>query len=171
MLNRICAAHRFLPLVAFPVLLCYAGCGADDGLGRRYAVTGKVTYKGAPVAKARISLVPIGTDSTARGAHGEVDNGTFSLTTMSPGDGALPGEYKVTVDAREVDEAKLREESEKAFQKHGMGKMAMMPPEFQAKFAKEAKSSIPAKYQSVEGSDLKVTVKEETNNFELELKD
>ena len=95
MLNRTRIAHRCLALLLGPALLYVAGC-SDDGVGKRYPVSGTVKYKGEPVAKARISLYPKG---DGRGASGDVVNGSFaSLTTQQPGDGAMPGTYKVTVD-------------------------------------------------------------------------
>ena len=33
-------------------------CGSDDGLGKRYPVSGTVTYKDQPVPKGSISFVP-----------------------------------------------------------------------------------------------------------------
>ena len=41
------------------IAVMIVGCG-DDGLGKRYAVSGKVTYKGAPVADASIAFRPAG---------------------------------------------------------------------------------------------------------------
>src|SRR5277367_4314566 len=77
MLNRTRIAHRCLALLLGPALLYVAGC-SDDGVGKRYPVSGTVKYKGEPVAKARISLYPKG---DGRGASGDVTDGTFSSLT------------------------------------------------------------------------------------------
>ena len=38
--------HRFLAILSVPALLVMASCGTDDGLGKRYPVSGTVTYNG-----------------------------------------------------------------------------------------------------------------------------
>ena len=46
--------HRFPTLLAVPALVVMASCGAgDDGLGKRYPVSGTVTYNGKPLDKGR----------------------------------------------------------------------------------------------------------------------
>ncbi len=173
MLNRVQIVTRSLAVLVGPVLICVLGC-SDDGMGKRYPVSGKVTYKGQPVAKARISFFP--KTANIQGAHGDVVNGSFSsLTTLENGDGALPGEYKVTVNATEIDEAKLKADSEKVVAAKSKGRAdmkVMMPiPEVQAKIKKEAKSSIPTKYLNPDTSDLTAKVEEKSNTFEFDLKD
>jgi hypothetical protein len=170
MLNRKQVFSRSLAVLAGPALLVVLGC-SDDGLGKRYPVSGMVKYKGEPVAKARISFVPKA--GGGQGASGEIENGSYTLTTLNPGDGALPGDYKVTVDAREVDAAALKAETEKTIASKNKGEMKInMPiPELQAKALKSAKSSIPGKYQIPETSDLTTTVKAGSNNLDFELKD
>jgi hypothetical protein len=164
---------RFLAVLVGSAFVYVAGCGTDDGLGRKYAVSGKVTYKGQPVSKAKISFVPV--SSAGHGAYGDVENGSFSLSTLAPGDGALPGEYQVLVDTREIDTAKLKEDAQKAATKQGVeggfSGGAMVPQELVAKARANAKDLIPGKYQLVETTDIKLTVKPESNNFEIELKD
>jgi hypothetical protein len=58
-------------------------------------VSGKVTYRGAPVAGAIVTFVPEGQGRTATATTGAA--GVFSLTTVDSS-GAMPGKYKVTVD-------------------------------------------------------------------------
>jgi hypothetical protein len=168
MLNRIRVAHRCLAVLIGPALLCVAGC-SDDGVGKRYAVSGTVKYKGEPVAKARISLYPKG---DGRGAHGEVVNGSFSsMTTQQPGDGAMPGTYKVIVDTRDIDSEKVNAEAAEVAKKHGIQGKGIVPQEITAKSFKDSKSTIPGKYQIPETSDIEVTVKEQSNTLTIELKD
>jgi hypothetical protein len=171
MLTRKQLTRRGLALLVGPALLYALGC-SDDGVGKRYPVSGSVKYKGEPVAKARISFVPKSGAGSSHGAYGAVTNGSFSsLTTLTEGDGALPGEYFVTVDTREIDEEKVKSQASDLATKHKMEKISQVPPELQAKALKEAKAMIPGKYQLPETSDLKATVKAETNRFEFELKD
>ncbi len=168
MLNRTRVIHRCLALLVGPALLYVAGC-SDDGVGKRYPVSGTVKYKGEPVAKARISLYP---KDGGRGAYGEVENGTFSsMTTQQTGDGAMPGVYKVTVDTRQIDDAKVKSEAEEIAKKHGMQNIGQIPQEVHAKALKNAKNTIPGKYQIPDTSDIEVTVKEQSNTLTIELKD
>src|SRR3954452_32978 len=92
----------------FVGLTLVAGC-SDDGFGRqRYSVQGTVTYRGKNLAKGRISFVPVPEASGGQAASGQIENGYYSLSTLTPGDGALPGKYKVTVVAFDVDHEKVR---------------------------------------------------------------
>jgi hypothetical protein len=82
------------------LVLSLAGCGAKTN-----AVTGTVTLDGKPLAGAAIQFVPQG---AGRDATGETDkNGHFAMSTFKPGDGVLPGTYKVTIapPTGEVDKA------------------------------------------------------------------
>jgi len=170
MLNRTHVAHRSLALLLGPALLYVLGCSGDDGLGTRYGVSGKVTYKGQPVAKGRINFVPKGNGGHA--ATGVIENGTFSsLTSVTAGDGALPGDYKVSIDTKEIDEAAAKAEGEKLAKKYGMSNLAQLPPEVQAKAGKLAKGSIPEKYLNADKSDLSAKVEAKSNSFEFDLKD
>jgi hypothetical protein len=69
------------------------GCG---GSGQPVPVSGKVTVNGVPVANAGIVFHP--KDGKGRPATAEtVEGGVYRLTTFNAGDGALKGEYRVTV--------------------------------------------------------------------------
>jgi hypothetical protein len=151
--------------VFFAVGLCLLpGCGDDSGLGKRYSVSGTVTYKDSPVEAGRISFVPVDSkNATQRAAAGEIKNGSYSLTTAVEGDGALPGDYFVTVTAKLVDDSKVKE----TIQKYGGGGRQ----EDVGKASANAKNLIPGKYQLPETSKLKVTVKEESNQLDFPLKD
>jgi hypothetical protein len=76
-------------------ILVFAGCSkANDGL---VPVTGQVVVDGKPAVGAAIVFHPV---DGGNGTHplGQVDsNGDFQLTTIRSGDGAAPGEYKVTL--------------------------------------------------------------------------
>lgn len=172
MLNRTHLARRALSVLIGPALLLAIGC-SDSGIGKLYPVSGTVKYKGEPVAKARINFVPKSGGSNTHGSYGTVTDGKFSsVTTLTEGDGALPGEYFVTVDTRVIDEEKVKSNAADLASKHKMeGKISQIPPELQAQGLKEAKAMIPGKYQLAETTDLKATVKEQANKFDFELKD
>lgn len=143
-------------------------------IGKRYAVSGKVTYKGAPVAKGRINFIPAkaGVGVAAQGASGPIVDGAYTLTTLSEGDGALPGDYKVSVDSKEADEAKLKAETEKLAKKHGMESLkGQVPPELMNQAMRAAKSTLPDKYATPEKSGLTAKVKEESNKLDFDLTD
>src|SRR5262249_15205348 len=79
-------------------LLLVSGCG-DDGLPRRYPVSGDVTYNDKPVAQGIVNFIPQG--DKGRAASGTIVDGRYELTTLAPGDGAIPGNYRVIVTAVE----------------------------------------------------------------------
>jgi hypothetical protein len=85
---------RWLPLAVLSFLL--AGCGKSEE--ELVPVTGTVLVDGKPAAGAAVVLHPA--DGTGNGTHplGQVDAaGNFQLTTVRSGDGAAPGQYKVTL--------------------------------------------------------------------------
>lgn len=149
--------------------LFVAACSTNDGLGTRYPVSGKVTYKGQPVAKGLINFSPE-KSGEGRGASGTIDNGSYSLTTLTPGDGAFPGSYFVTINTREIDEAKLKSATGELAAKKGMpGGINQIPPELQSKFRAEAKGTTPMKYEAQ--NDLKATISGSTSGLNFDLKD
>ena len=93
--------RRFSPALAV-VLIALAGCGGKSV--ETVKVQGTVTYKGQPVKQGDIAFQPveIGEGRPRRAAVGKIDpQGTYSLSTFAPGDGVIPGEYKVVIISRE----------------------------------------------------------------------
>src|SRR5262245_39746565 len=75
------------------------GCG---GTSKTVPTTGRVTYNGKPVPRANVSFTPV--EGSGRAASGLTDNnGYFKLGTFSTSDGALPGNYRISVIARGPD--------------------------------------------------------------------
>src|SRR6516165_10289687 len=72
-------------------VLLAAGCGSAGTV----KVKGIVTLDGEPLSDATVSFVPVGQGLPAGGITDE--DGVFRLTTYRSEDGALPGEYRVTV--------------------------------------------------------------------------
>src|ERR1700722_3301402 len=94
-------SSRCLAVLAIPALLVLASCGGtDDGLGKRYPVSGTVKYNGSPLEKGEISFV---TEDMSKnfGATGTIPNGSYTLSMGGDGDGAQAGTYKVTIIAKE----------------------------------------------------------------------
>jgi hypothetical protein len=80
------------------ITLVLAGCSK----GISYVpVTGTVKFADGSVPQGEIATItfqPADAAPNAKGASGKIaDDGSFSLHTLQPGDGALPGAYRVTV--------------------------------------------------------------------------
>jgi hypothetical protein len=151
----------------FVGLILFSAC-SDDGFGRqRYSVQGTVSYKGEKLANGQISFVPVPDAPGGQAASGQIENGYYSLSTLTPGDGALPGKYKVTVVAKDFDVAKVRS----AARAKGMPPVAALPQDFSAKARKEAKSKIPTRYNLPTTTDLTADVEARSNTKDFELKD
>jgi hypothetical protein len=151
--------HPVRPFITGLAALSFAwittGCG--DDLKARYPVSGKVTYKGQPVPKGTISFSPV--DGAGEGAYGEVVAGSYRLTTYTPGDGAVPGRYRVSIASAEAVTPKA------AFDTNPNA----TPEAAVAKAQRTAKHHIPVKYASSDASGLTAEVKATSNivNFEL----
>jgi len=108
-------------------------------------VYGKVTYQGKPVTQGTVTFQA--TSPAGRNATGAIDSqGNYTLQTETPGDGALLGDYLVTIFAHE--EPVLDYIPKKP-----------IPP----------KLLVPAKYEKSETSGLKATIHSGSNpvNFDL----
>ena len=141
------------------------GCGGDDsGLARRYKVTGKVTYKGDSLARGTVNFIPTKPPAPeGRAASGEIKDGYYSLTTTGDNDGALPGDYNITVVSVDLDLKSASDANPEGIIHQG-------DPAHQ-KAIKGGKSLIPTKYNMAETSGLKATVKAESNQIDLPLTD
>lgn len=127
--------------------LLASGCGTDDGLGKRYSVSGNVTYQGKPLEKGQISF--ISKTPEANTATGDIENGYYRLTTLTDGDGAMPGKYGVIIIAKSPDYTALLEKSKGGIP-HQRDAM---------KVNQQAKRLIPAKYEQEKTSGLEAEVK------------
>jgi hypothetical protein len=159
---------RFLHVIlAVPVLVVVASCGDDDGLGKRFPVTGTVTYNGKPLERGEISFVPEDAKSNI-GASGQITSGSYTLSTGGNADGAQVGKYKVTITAKEDFVAKARAEFQKEMKQQ---ESSYIPPQFIAKAEAAAKSLIPAGYGDVRTTTLAAEVKAQSNTIPFELSD
>jgi hypothetical protein len=148
---------RSAAVLAGVALLVVFGCGTDDGLGKRYPVSGTVNYKGQPLASGTISFIP--DNPELRPANGMIEEGSYSLTTLTEGDGAMPGTYRVSIIAKEAKPL-------------GTSPTGGAPSQKAAFLAnKKAKSLIPSKYANPDTSNLKAEVKAQSNTFPFELVD
>ncbi len=123
------------------VLLATIGCGG----GGFQPVSGTVSIKGGkPLTKGMVRFTKVDTGK-ATSAVGDIDaQGNFQLSSVSKNDGALPGDYTVTLSGTEI------------------GGGYDKPGEPQVKPAAD-------KYDTDKTTDLKFTVKPGKNVAKLEL--
>lgn len=120
-----------------------AGCGS--GRSGTAIVRGKVTFNGKPVPNGTVNFIP----DTGPSASGEIQaDGSYTLTTYKPGDGAVPGTHKVTVVAMQDQTTRLPEER------------SPLPPPI-----------VPVKYTSLATTDLTANVEDKENTINFDLKD
>jgi hypothetical protein len=152
-------ASRLLSITAlsFGCALILTGCGVDDGLDQRFPVSGTVTYNGEPLKTGTVNFYPED-PKTGRGASGPIlEDGTYTLTTQSPGDGAFGGKYKVAISSFDVDESKTAAASP-----------GVIPNHVTAAQAKRT-NLIPLKYSGTDTSELTATVGPGSNTFDFKL--
>jgi hypothetical protein len=160
-------SSRCLAVLAVPALLILASCGGtDDGLGKRYPVSGTVKYNGTPLEKGEISFV---TEDVSKnfGATGIITNGSYTLSMGGEGDGAQAGKYKVTIIAKED----YMEKAQAEFKKVTGGESPKLLPSFIGKAQAAAKSLIPAGYGDLRTTNLKADVEAKSNTFNFDLSD
>ena len=154
---------RFLSILGLGVLGFVCGCGpkADPNLPTRVPAKVAITYKGAPLADAHVSLTP--SVPKAKSAFGTTDaQGVAVLSTAGQNDGAIPGDYAVTV-------SKTKSEGSKSPSDPNNPSAVPANP---AKIQTKTTDLIPSKYAAPASSGLKATVtKDGKNEFAFELKD
>jgi hypothetical protein len=120
-----------------------------------------VTYRGERVKQGVVNFAVAGADG--RAASGQIVEGDYTMTTLTPEDGMVPGTYDVAIIAREYDPKIATAGIDKT------GGSAR--PQNVAKANKAARRLIPDKYSSYETSRLKFEVKSESNRKDFELED
>ncbi len=146
--DRRIGLHRLIFTFASSIaaLAILSGCGSS---GPEMAwVGGKVTYKGQPVPRGLVSFQTTAADG--RNATGMIQpDGSYELQTEKPGDGALLGNYRVSISAREEEE------------------ILMYIPKKPVK----PKRLIPEKYENPATSNLTAAVVSGSNTHNFELTD
>lgn len=109
---------------AMTLLAALAAAGCSDATGP-VAVSGVVKLDGRPLAGATVMFHPRATG--ARPAIGVTDqHGGFHLTTFKPRDGALRGDYQVTIQSGT--EAPVKKIDRQILEKGLQGDMPPAPP-------------------------------------------
>ena len=93
---------QVIPLLFFPLLA--AGCGDSVSRLKTHPVEGFVHFEGRPLPGAFVVLHPKGlADKKVLPAHAKTDAaGKFKASTYDANDGAIAGEYSVTVEYQEL---------------------------------------------------------------------
>lgn len=147
---------RVLLLAAVLVIGC--GKSGDPSRPKTVPVSGTVTLKGQPVAGAQLVFQPDGSNPGATGATDA--DGKYTLMTFQSGDGAVPGQYKVSITKNE---SVASGSGPSIDPKTGGMTSDYVPPTPGAKPA-EAKNLLPPKYAQASTSGLTATVKESGGN-------
>jgi hypothetical protein len=137
-----------LPGLALALL---TGCGESGPA--TVPVRGVVTYNGTPLPKGSVVFAPVDPSKCKGGTAAIGRDGRFRAATTKPGDGLMPGEYKVAVTSYLVDQVNT-------------------PPPELAKL-KDGGLATPSKYTDVgtSGLVLSVTPADAAKEFKIELQD
>lgn len=149
-------------LLTLACSVCLVGCGKPAGRKTVYAVSGKVTLAGGPVAGATVIFSPMNKQPVATATSD--GDGNYKLTTYDTGDGAVEGEYTVLV-------------LKQAAPSGATGPVGHDPKNTAvgasmhaaAKKAPKEGTPLPAKYSQVGQSDLKAKVETKSNVIDLSL--
>ncbi|MDR1960641.1 MAG: hypothetical protein LBQ54_16645 [Planctomycetaceae bacterium] len=96
------------------VIFCLSGC-KRTGLSGLVPCSGTVIQNGQPQAEVDMTFVPVSAGEGVRGASARTDEkGAFKVTTLEPGDGIFPGEYKLKLTKRTPDKVYTQAEEEAA---------------------------------------------------------
>lgn len=94
--------NRAAMLLLLLGVAAFIGCG-QERLPGLVPASGIVTYQGDPIADAWVTFVPSQPGSSQRAASSVTDGqGHFTMTTLDPQDGVVPGEYFVKI-SKKVD--------------------------------------------------------------------
>lgn len=135
---------KLMVALALPTLV--VGCGGSGG-PEMARVSGKVTYQGKPLTKGTISFISV--DPNGTNANSVIGpDGSYSLQTTNPNDGAVVGEYRVIVS--DIDP-------------NALNTPAPGEP------VKKQERTIPEKYEKPDTSGLTKKVESGSNTFDIAL--
>jgi hypothetical protein len=115
--------------LAAALLAAAFGCGGKAS--NAVKVSGRVTLDGAPLAGAKVTYYPSSGEAPPMGvsdASGRFELSTFDMKTLKSTEGALPGEYKVTVEIPTPSGRNPGDPEELLKAGHMAGKKAAAPP-------------------------------------------
>ncbi|WP_422924401.1 hypothetical protein [Singulisphaera sp. PoT] len=155
-----------LRVVAILALVTLGGCGGRDNLPPMGQVSGKVTYKGKPLATGMVVFSPLmgsegQTGQLATGMLGK--DGSYELSTFDDGDGAVLGEHLITVKA--VEKVRTEKPNPKDTEQ-----IRTPGPDGKLSYV-FMKSLVPNKYANPNMSPLRFKVAPGQNQHDIELTD
>jgi hypothetical protein len=139
------------------LLLLLSSCSSREASDRprTYPVTGVVTYQGNPVEGATVTFI-----GEKYSATGRTDSqGRYKLTTFQAGDGAVPGDYQVTIMKMAAPNYKDDESQEPSGDETGEEPNVQRPT-----------PQIPVQYANPQTSHLRAKVLPESNQLDFPLK-
>ena len=87
-----------LLMVTVAVATGLPGCGSSPDAGKFARVSGKVTFKGEPLADATVTFAPVDMSNNAEPAEGKTDSaGSYFMTRQTSNDGATIGMNHVVI--------------------------------------------------------------------------
>lgn len=131
--------------VAAGLCVLLSACGGEQG-PEMATVKGKVTFQGKPLSAGTVNFTPNDPNGAPANANIAPD-GTYSLQTTNPDDGARVGSYKVTISGKDP---------------NAMNTALPGAPV-------EVKSIVPEKYEDPAQSGLTADVKSGSNTFDWAL--
>jgi hypothetical protein len=156
--------------VALLVSITLSGCGGSS-FPKTYKVSGTVMQAGKPVDGALVTFLSSEGGKSAIGSTN--DKGEFKLSTFGPGDGALPGSYKVAISKTSAPPSVASPSLQPGVIASGELGNDYAPPSSNAggkSNGSAPKNSLPAKYASDSTSGLIATVVEnDGNKFDFDL--
>jgi hypothetical protein len=140
--------------IGFVVLAALTGCG---GKKRTTPVEGQVVWAegGAPIEGATVTFV---SDSNPSASGVTNSDGKFKLTTYTTGDGAVPGDYKVTITKTAKVETGTNKNLKDMDPNERMKIMASANAAENKGGRSESKDELPKEYENKDKSQLKVQV-------------
>ena len=150
----------------------FIGCGSGSGFPKTYPVTGKVTLNGKAIEGAMVTFQLADGKENAIGSTDA--SGEFKLSMFQPGDGAVPGQYRVGIKKLPPGELAASTNAPPP----GTLASGDIPADYAPPVANEGttkakapKSEVPEKYGNDQASGLRATVTESgPNRFDFDLK-
>jgi hypothetical protein len=146
--------RRGIPVMAACCLVLLAGCGPQ--LPATAPVHGKITFGGKPVASGKIAFRP----TAGRSSLGTIaSDGSYTLSTFSPGDGAILGKHHVTIEATKVTGPSAPKSLDE--ERRGGADLSTLP---------QVIWIVPQLYSRTETSPLEANVQPGSNTIDFDLK-
>lgn len=158
-------------LFAFVLTLGCSG-GSNGNRPPTYPVSGTITLNGKPVDGATVTFEPMEGKGSAVGSTDA--QGKYNLSTFNSGDGAIEGQFKVSISKYLTPVVKPSTSTPPGtFGPPGLPD-DYSPPVVGSGASRGAsagpKNELPAKYANVETSALRATVDKKSNTIDFEMK-